>query len=94
VIDLVVEGGGAPDGEMSATSGWTLVLERIGTTCSPASAAMRESVRWSPMPGKITLELNSEKKPSASAPQRARAWERSWRQARVTSPCPAPSAAS
>ena len=70
------------------------VCEGTTTWWSPARALINWRVRWSATPGKMTLVPKRVKKPSAASPQRTRAWERSCRQASVTSPCPPPSAAS
>ena len=68
-----------------------VLTERVRTSCSPARADRASSVRTSPMPGSTTVVPNSDRKPSAAAPHRVRAWDRSCRQAKVSTPCPPPS---
>ena len=58
---------------------------------SPARALRSRSVLVSAMPRSTTVVPNSDRKPSAAPPQRARACERSCRHARTRSPCPPPS---
>jgi hypothetical protein len=67
-----------------------MLTERTATSVWPAKRETASSVRRSPMPGRRTLAPNREKKPSAAEPHRPRAWDRSWRQASVKSPCPQP----
>ncbi len=65
--------------------------DRTTTSWSPVSTESASSVRTSPMPGSTTVVPNSDGKPSAWPGHRCRAWERSWKQASVTRPCPPPS---
>ena len=67
------------------------LTERVRTSSSPARAERASSVRTSPIPGSTTVVPNRDRNPSAAEPHRPRAWERSWRQARVRSPWPPPS---
>ena len=67
------------------------VIDVEATSCSPASALTSRSVLVSAMPGRTTVVPKRERKPSAAAPQRLRAWERSWRHASTSKPCPPPS---
>ena len=66
-------------------------IVRVATSRSPPSADSASRVGRSAMPGRTTVVPNRDTNASAWRPQRARAWERSWRHARVKSPCPAPS---
>jgi hypothetical protein len=64
-------------------------MDEAGLTSAwPAKRDTASSVRRSPMPGSRTLAPNREKNPSAAAPHRARAWDRSRRQASVRRPWP------
>jgi hypothetical protein len=63
-----------------------LETDLVSTSTSPASSEIASSVLVSPIPASTTLAPKSEKKPSAAVPQRARAWDRSCRQAIVTRP--------
>lgn len=62
------------------------VVERTVTSMSPARAETAFSVARSATPGSTSLCVNRVRKPSAFWPQRARAWERSCRQAMTTGP--------
>ena len=70
-----------------------LEIDRPGRSAgtSPARSLRVLSVRGSATPPRTTVLENNERKPSASAPHRARACERSWRQPSVRSPWPPPS---